>query len=58
MLQDSDLGALFANADVDGSGSIDYEEFLAATLHVCKLEREEALLNAFKVRGDLGITMA
>lgn len=34
-------------ADIDNSGSIDYGEFLAATLHVNKLEREENLVSAF-----------
>ena len=34
-------------ADVDGSGTIDYGEFLAATIHLNKLEREENLVAAF-----------
>ena len=34
-------------ADVDNSGTIDYGEFLAATVHLNKLEREENLLSAF-----------
>lgn len=34
-------------ADIDNSGSIDYGEFLAATVHLNKLEREENLLSAF-----------
>lgn len=34
-------------ADIDNSGTIDYGEFLAATLHLNKLEREENLLSAF-----------
>lgn len=34
-------------ADIDNSGTIDYGEFLAATLHMNKLEREENLLSAF-----------
>lgn len=36
------------NADVDGSGSIDYEEFLAATVHMGLLEQGEALMHAFQ----------
>jgi Ca2+-binding EF-hand superfamily protein len=32
---------------LDNSGTIDYGEFLAATLHLNKLEREENLLSAF-----------
>lgn len=35
-------------ADIDNSGSIDYGEFLAATLHVNKTEREEHLIAAFR----------
>jgi calcium-dependent protein kinase len=34
-------------ADVDNSGTIDYDEFIAATVHMNKLEREEHLLAAF-----------
>ena len=34
-------------ADIDNSGTIDYGEFLAATVHLNKLEREEILVSAF-----------
>ena len=34
-------------ADIDNSGTIDYGEFLAATVHLNKLEREENLVSAF-----------
>lgn len=34
-------------ADIDKSGTIDYGEFIAATIHLNKLEREEHLLSAF-----------
>ena len=34
-------------ADIDNSGTIDYGEFIAATVHLNKLEREENLLSAF-----------
>ena len=37
----------FWQADIDNSGTIDYGEFLAATLHVNKMEREENLVAAF-----------
>lgn len=30
-------------ADVDGDGLIDYNEFVAATMHISKLEKEELL---------------
>ncbi|XP_071726263.1 calcium-dependent protein kinase 26 isoform X1 [Rutidosis leptorrhynchoides] len=35
-------------ADVDNSGTIDYGEFVAATIHLNKLEREEHLVAAFR----------
>lgn len=38
---------IFWQADIDNSGTIDYGEFLAATIHLNKLEREENLLSAF-----------
>lgn len=34
-------------ADVDNSGSIDYGEFIAATLHLNKIDREDHLYTAF-----------
>lgn len=34
-------------ADVDNSGTIDYGEFIAATLHLNKVEREDNLFAAF-----------
>ena len=35
-------------AVVDNSGTIDYREFIAATVHLNKLEREEHLVAAFR----------
>lgn len=35
-------------ADVNGDGTFDYEEFLAATINVGKLEREDHLKRAFE----------
>ena len=35
-------------ADIDNSGTIDYGEFIAATVHLNKLEREEHLVAAFQ----------
>ena len=35
-------------ADVDGNGSIDYVEFITATMHRHKLERDEHLFKAFQ----------
>lgn len=34
-------------ADIDHDGTIDYDEFIAATMHFCQLEKEEHLLKAF-----------
>ena len=34
-------------ADVDNSGTIDYGEFIAATLHLNKIERQDHLYAAF-----------
>lgn len=41
-------------ADVDGDGLIDYNEFVAATMHLSKLEKEELLQNAFKQIDKVG----
>lgn len=35
-------------ADIDNSGTIDYGEFIAATIHLNKLERDEHLVAAFQ----------
>lgn len=35
-------------ADVDNSGTIDYDEFIAATLHLNKIEKEDHLFAAFQ----------
>jgi len=34
-------------ADVDNSGTIDYREFIAATLHLNKVDKEDHLVAAF-----------
>lgn len=41
------LHGSLSQADIDNSGSIDYGEFLAATLHLNKMDREENLIAAF-----------
>ncbi|XP_078150476.1 calcium-dependent protein kinase 24-like isoform X3 [Carex rostrata] len=46
-LMDHEIQALMEAADIDKNGTIEYGEFLAATLHMNKLEREENLLSAF-----------
>ena len=35
-------------ADVDGNGSIDYTEFITATMHMNKMEKEDHLFAAFE----------
>lgn len=52
-IPEAELEAIMANADVNGDGKVDYEEFLAATMHLGKLEREEHLYKAFKVSSSL-----
>lgn len=44
----TDCAACHFQADVDNSGTIDYGEFIAATVHLNKLEREEHLVAAFQ----------
>uniref|UniRef100_A0A453BM06 non-specific serine/threonine protein kinase n=1 Tax=Aegilops tauschii subsp. strangulata TaxID=200361 RepID=A0A453BM06_AEGTS len=46
-LKESEIATLMEAADIDNSGSIDYGEFLAATLHLNKVEREDNLFAAF-----------
>lgn len=35
-------------ADVDGNGTIDYIEFITATMHMNRMEREDHLYKAFE----------
>ncbi|KAJ4877503.1 EF-hand domain protein [Raphanus sativus] len=42
-LMESEIQELLRSADVDENGSIDYGEFLAATMHLNKLERERRI---------------
>ncbi|CAN6374347.1 unnamed protein product [Urochloa humidicola] len=46
-LSDTEIQTLMDAADIDSSGAVDCAEFVAATLHMNKLEREENLLRAF-----------
>ncbi|ONM10071.1 Calcium-dependent protein kinase 20 [Zea mays] len=46
-LMDSEINALMEAADIDNSGTIDYGEFIAATLHINKVEKEDKLFAAF-----------
>uniref|UniRef100_A0A7S0RNC7 Calcium-dependent protein kinase n=1 Tax=Chlamydomonas leiostraca TaxID=1034604 RepID=A0A7S0RNC7_9CHLO len=44
---EAELQALISIADVDGDGLIDYNEFVASTMHLSKLEKEEVLQKTF-----------
>eukprot|EP00249_Psilotum_nudum_P023359 c28846_g1_i1 orf=441-2168(-) len=46
-LMDTEIQTLMEAADVDNNGTIDYGEFIAATVNLNKLEREENLFAAF-----------
>ena len=59
--QDGDLQAVMNAADLDKSGTIDYEEFIVATINLSKLEREAGCQEAFShfdTDGDGSITRA
>ncbi|KAL6994779.1 Calcium-dependent protein kinase 9 [Sarracenia purpurea var. burkii] len=47
-LSDAEIEALMDAADVDKNGTIDYIEFITATMHRHKLEKEENLYKAFQ----------
>jgi len=38
----------YLQADVDGNGTIDYIEFITATMHLNRMEREDHLYKAFE----------
>ncbi|KAF3442786.1 hypothetical protein FNV43_RR16703 [Rhamnella rubrinervis] len=46
-LLDSEINGLMQAADVDNSGAIDYGEFVAAMLHLNKIQKEDHLFAAF-----------
>ncbi|KAG5043980.1 hypothetical protein AAZX31_03G184200 [Glycine max] len=46
-LSEPEILDLMQAADVDNSGTIDYGEFIAATLHLNKVDREDHLVAAF-----------
>lgn len=43
-----EVTAIMSAADVDGDGMIDYHEFVAATINVNQLEKEELIYKAFQ----------
>ncbi|KAI9198798.1 hypothetical protein LWI28_022335 [Acer negundo] len=47
-LSEVEVKQLMEAADVDGNGSIDYIEFISATMHRYRLERDEHLFKAFQ----------
>ncbi|KAF7840628.1 calcium-dependent protein kinase 2-like [Senna tora] len=47
-LSEAEVKQLMEAADVDGNGSIDYIEFISATMHRHRLERDEHLFKAFQ----------
>ncbi|KAL1562481.1 Calcium-dependent protein kinase 15 [Salvia divinorum] len=47
-LSETEVQQLMEAADVDGNGTIDYIEFITATMHRHKLERDEHLFKAFQ----------
>uniref|UniRef100_A0A3Q7JQW7 EF-hand domain-containing protein n=1 Tax=Solanum lycopersicum TaxID=4081 RepID=A0A3Q7JQW7_SOLLC len=47
-LTEAEVKQLMEAADVDGNGSIDYIEFITATMHKHRLERDENLYKAFQ----------
>ncbi|CAN0879295.1 Calcium-dependent protein kinase 2 [Linum grandiflorum] len=46
-LDESEIYDLMQAADINNNGAIDYPEFIAATLHLNKVEREDRLLTTF-----------
>ncbi|XP_073302773.1 calcium-dependent protein kinase 15-like isoform X2 [Primulina huaijiensis] len=47
-LSESEARQLMEAADVDGNGTIDYIEFITATMHMNRVEREDHLYKAFE----------
>ncbi|OMP06101.1 hypothetical protein COLO4_08337 [Corchorus olitorius] len=47
-LSESEVRQLMEAADVDGNGAIDYIEFITATMHMNRMEREDHLYTAFQ----------
>lgn len=43
----AEVETIMAAADVDGDGEIDYNEFVAATMNISQLEKEDLIWRAF-----------
>ncbi|CAN7119149.1 unnamed protein product [Brassica rapa subsp. narinosa] len=47
-ISEAEIKQLMEAADMDGDGSIDYLEFISATMHMNRIEREDHLYTAFQ----------
>ncbi|GAB4834493.1 Calcium-dependent protein kinase 3 [Ancistrocladus abbreviatus] len=47
-ISEREVRQLMEAADVDGNGAIDYMEFITATMHMNRMEKEDHLYTAFK----------
>ncbi|KAL4296516.1 hypothetical protein GQ457_12G026470 [Hibiscus cannabinus] len=47
-LSDFEVKQLMEAADADGNGTIDYDEFITATMHMNRMDREDHLYHAFQ----------
>ncbi|KAG1346515.1 calcium-dependent protein kinase 1 [Cocos nucifera] len=47
-ISESEVRQLMAAADVNGNGTIDYIEFVTATMHMNRMEKEDHLFKAFE----------
>jgi calcium-dependent protein kinase len=57
-IPETELQRIMDLADVNGDGRVDYEEFLAATLNLNKLEREDIMYRTFQVSASGGESQA
>ncbi len=48
-MTEGELEKLLASMDMDGTSSVDLDEFLAATVNLAILEREDNLFRAFQI---------
>ncbi|KAF7833585.1 calcium-dependent protein kinase 17-like [Senna tora] len=47
-LSEQEVQQLLEAADADGNGTIDYDEFITATVHLNRMNKEEHLYTAFQ----------
>ncbi len=48
-INDEEVDKMFRNIDIDGSGSIDYTEFVMATMNEKNMSSNDKLLQAFRM---------